>query len=34
MPTVATGLVDFFFNSFEYWKGPYAWAVSDHQAKK
>ena len=24
----------FIFNSFESWKGPFAWAVIDHQAKK
>jgi len=24
----------FIFNSFESWKGSFAWAVSDHQAKE
>jgi len=26
--------VQFIFNSFEIWKGPFPWAFSDHQAKK
>ena len=26
--------VQFIFNSFESWKGSFAWAVSDHQAKE
>jgi len=26
--------LQFIFNSFESWKGPSAWTVSDHHAKK
>ena len=26
--------VHFIFNSFESWKGPFVWAVSDQQAKE